>query len=243
VYALSLLRTKKVPEAKKELEAALQIDPKNGDALFVNARIAIGERDFKKAEGFLDTMRSSGHDGFNVRMLLAALAEAAKDKDKQRYHFEAAYRLDPSQAEPLKGLYDLAHEDNREGDALDALRKLAALEQHDKKVWRTLLEKLVAGKQWDEARKIGEGAIFVDVTGGATHTLYARALQEAKAHDKAAYELESALLCNMKEKEKATAHALLAQSLVALGKKADAQKHKDEALKLDPDNADAKAVP
>jgi cytochrome c-type biogenesis protein CcmH/NrfG len=35
---------------------------------------------------------------------------------------------------------------------------------------------------------------------------------------------------------------LLAQSLVALKRTADATKHRDEAVKLDPDNADAKAV-
>ena len=53
---------------------------------------------------------------------------------------------------------------------------------------------------------------------------------------------ETALLTNMKEKEKATAHGLLAQSLVVLKKTGEAAKHRDEALKLDPDNADAKAV-
>ena len=78
--------------------------------------------------------------------------------------------------------------------------------------------------------------------GAQTHTLYARALSATNAHDTAAFELESALLCPGKPPEKATAHALLAQELVALKRSPEAKKHLEEALKLDPDNADAKAV-
>ncbi|HEY8079858.1 MAG TPA: tetratricopeptide repeat protein, partial [Labilithrix sp.] len=87
-----------------------------------------------------------------------------------------------------------------------------------------------------------EGAVFVDVTGAPTHVLYARALAADNAHAKAAYELETALLGKLDDKQKASAHALLAKSYAALKKPADAKKHLDEALKLDPDNADAKDV-
>lgn len=241
--ALSYLRARKLPEGKKELEAALALDAKNPDAHFVAARLAIGEKDRARAEKHLDTMRANGHDGFAVRMLLADLAEAKDDAEAQRLHLEAAYRLDPSQSEPVKGLYDLAKKAKKEGDMFEALKKLAPLEQHDRQVWRMLMEKLVEGKQWDEARRVGEGAIFVDVMGGQTHALYGRALAAQNMHDKAAYEYETALTAGFKEKkDQATTHALLAQSLVALKRTADAQKHRDEAVKLDPDNAEAKAI-
>jgi cellulose synthase operon protein C len=240
--ALSFLRTRKLAEAKKELEAALAVDPKHGDAHFVSAKVALGDKDAASAEKHLDTMRAHGKDGFVIHMLLADIAESKEDKAKMRYHLEAAYRLDPSQIDPLKGLFDLAHAEKKEGDELDLLRKLTQLEQHDKKTWRMLLEKLVAQKAWDEARRVGDSAVFVDVTGGPTHVLYARALAAQNAHEKAAFELETALLTNMKEKEKASVHALLAQSLVALKRNADATKHRDEALKLDPESPEAKAV-
>jgi tetratricopeptide (TPR) repeat protein len=240
--ALSILRTGKHADASKELEVALAIDPKHADAHFVSAKLALGKKDAAGAEKHLDAMRSFGKDGFVVHMLLADIADGKEDKAKVRYHLEAAHRLDPSQTDPLKGLYDIAHEAKREGDELELLRKLAQLEQHDKKIWRLLLEKLVAQKQWDEARRIGDSAVYVDVTGGPTHVLYARALQAQGAHDKAAFELETALMTGMKDKEKATAHGLLAQSLVALKKTAEATKQRDEALKLDPENAEARAV-
>jgi tetratricopeptide (TPR) repeat protein len=240
--ALSLLRAKKLDDAAKELDAALAIDPKHADAHFVAAKLAIGKKDLAGAERHLDAIRAAGRDGFTIEMLLAEIAEAKEDKAKTRWHFEAAHRLDPSQLEPLKGLYDLAREDKREADELELLRALAKLDQHDKKVWRLLLDRLVARKEWDEARRVGEGAVFADVTGGATHVLYARALQAGGAHEKAAFELETALLTSMKDQEKASAHALLAQSLAALKRSAEATKHRDEARRLDPGCEELKAL-
>ena len=241
--AMALLRTRKADEAKHELDAALSIDPKHADAHFISAKLALGKKDAATAVKHLDTMRANGKDGFVVHMMLADIAEAKEDKTQMRFHLEAAHRLDPSQSEPIKGLYDMAHEAKNQADELVLLRELAQLEQHDKKVWRMLLEHLVAQKQWDEARKVGESAVFVDVTGGPTHVLYAKVLSQQGAHETAAYELETSLLCPAKDKpEQATREALLAQEYLSLGKKADAQKHKDAALKLDPDNADAKGL-
>jgi len=77
------------------------------------------------------------------------------------------------------------------------------------------------------------------VTGGPTHVLYARALMAENANEQALYELDTALLTNMPPKDKANAHALMAQVYTALKRPADAQKHKDEAQKLDPGSTEA----
>ena len=71
------------------------------------------------------------------------------------------------------------------------------------------------------------------------HEDYARALAATGAHDKAVFELESALACDPKPKDAATAHALLARELLALHRNSDAKAHVAEALKLDPQNAEA----
>ena len=242
VLALALVRSRKAKEAKAEIDAAFAIDPKNPDAHYVAAQLARGEKDLESARKHLDTMRSNGNDGYVIHSMLADIAEEQKNEVATRFHLEAAHRFDPSQSEPLKGLFDLASSSKREGDALAALEKLAQLEQHDRKVWRLLLDKLVAAKRWDDARRIGESAIFVDIMGLQTHSLYARALAATNAHDTAVYELETAVLCPGKPPEKATAHALLAQELVALKRNVEAKKHLDEALKLDAENAEAKNV-
>jgi tetratricopeptide (TPR) repeat protein len=82
----------------------------------------------------------------------------------------------------------------------------------------------------------------VDVQSADVHVGYARALAATGDHEAAAFELESALLCESKPPEKATAHALLARERLALGDPAGARTHRDEALKLDPENADAKGL-
>lgn len=240
--ALSMIATRKGKEAKAALDAALALDPKNADAHFVAAKLAAGTKDFAGAEQHLEAIRASGKDGYVVQSLLADLAEAKEDKGRMKWHLEAAHRWDPSQPEPLKGLFDLANEEKREGDALDALGKLAVLEQHDRKAWRMLLERLAKAGKWEEARRVGEGAVYVDILGGPTHALYARALAETGAHERAVYELESALATGMKGKDAAQVQAQMAKSLAALGKKPEATKARDEALKLDPENADAKAL-
>jgi tetratricopeptide (TPR) repeat protein len=70
----------------------------------------------------------------------------------------------------------------------------------------------------------------------------ARALSALGKHDKAAFELGSALVCDAPQKEIAEAHALLAAESLALHNPSEARAHRAEALKLDADNADAKAL-
>jgi tetratricopeptide (TPR) repeat protein len=237
---LSLLQSGKGKEAKAALEEALRLDPKNLDAHYLGAKLAEKEKNVALVEQHLQAMRAAGGDGYLVQLDLADVAEAKKDKAGMRFALEAAHRWDPSKSEPLKALYDLAKEEKRDGDALDLLRQLSKLEQHDPRIWRTLLEKLVEAKQYDEARKVGESAIYVDVLSPATHISYARALAAGGQHDRALYELDTALIAKLSAKEAGAAHSLKAQSLLALGKTAEARKERDEALKSDPQNAEAK---
>lgn len=243
VLALSLLRSGKGKEAKQTLAEALRLDPQNGDARFLAAKIAAKEKDYASARGHLDVIRKSGRDGYLVQYELAQIAEAEKDARALRHALESAHRYDPSRAEIVKAVYELAVEEKRKDDAFDALKKLADLDQHEPRVWRSLLEELVERKLWDEAVRRGESAIFVDVLHGKTHELYARALAATGRHAQAVYELDSALLCKGDPKQKAEQHALRAKSLAALGKADEAKKAQSEALSLDPENPTVRAAP
>jgi tetratricopeptide (TPR) repeat protein len=175
-------------------------------------------------------------------MALAEVADARKDHAGARAALEAAHRFDPTQVEPLRALYDLAAADKRDDDALSALREVARLDQHDRRAYRLLLQALVAGKHWDEARRVGQAAIYVDVESAPIHVDYARALAVAGDHAAASYELESALLCEEKPAERATTLALLAGERLALGDTAGARDRRNEALRLDPACAEARAL-
>jgi tetratricopeptide (TPR) repeat protein len=238
--AIALLHAHKAKEAQPELDAALKLEPGNMVAHYVAAKLSAD--DPAAARGHLEAIKSAGGDGFQVEMGLAELAGKKKDSAALRAALESARRFDPSQSEPLTGLYELATSEKRDADALDTLRQLAMIEQHDRGVWRALLQKLVDGKMWDEARKVGESALFVDVESPIMHTNYARALAAGGLHDKALFELESALVCEPKPKDAAAAHALMARELVALHRPAEARTHLAEALKLDPQSPDAAAL-
>ena len=233
------IREDKADDAKANLDKALKADPKNMRAHYLAFRFAENV-DAKQNE--LATIQSLGGDGYFVRSQLALLAKKKKDKDEYKKQLEAAYRYDPSQVDPLGNLFDIARDEKREADEVDILHKAAMLDQHDPKLWATLLKHLVDDKKWEEAKKIGESAMFVAIYDAHVHMDYARALAALGEHDRAVFELESALLCEPEAGDAATAHALEAESLIALGKKAEAQKQLDEAKRLDAQNDEIKNV-
>jgi tetratricopeptide (TPR) repeat protein len=236
-YAMALLRAHKLEDAQHEIDEALRLDPNDKNAHYLAYKMV--KSDLAKKEEHLRAIQKAGGDGYAVQLAFGDIAQDRKDKAGMRAAFVRANHFDPTQSEPLKALYDLAKEQHDDAGMVDALRKLAPLEQHDPRIWRMLLEKLVATKTWDEAKRVGEGALFVDIHGAPTHILYARALAATGANAKAMFELFSALLCNgIKKNEAASAHALLARLFTAQGDKAEAQKHLDEAKGLDPQNAD-----
>ena len=238
--ALALLHRAKAPEVKAEIDQALRLDPTNMMAHYVAAKLAAEDPGIAKVH--LDAIKSAGGDGYQVEMGLAELAEKRKDKPAMHAALDAAHRWDPSQVEAVVGLLKLAKDENRAADTLTALRELTMLDQHHRDAWTLLLQILVDTKQWDEAKKVGESAIFVDVESPHMHANYARALAGTGAHEKALFELESALACDPPPKDAATVHALLARELVALRRTSEARTHLAEALKLDPQNAEAAGV-
>jgi len=241
-YALALLRAKKPDEAKQEIAAALRVNPANLDAHFVAYKLASLAHDVEGEEKHLRALRVAGGDGYTVEMALAGLADAKHDAAAARAALQAAHRFDPTQADPLRALYDMDAAEKRDVEALDALREIARLDQHDRRAYRLLLGTLVDTAQWAEAKQVGASAIYVDVENAQIHVDYARALTATGEHDTAAYELESALLCEQKAPERATTLSLLAAERLALGDAAAARAHRDEALRLDPDNAAARRL-
>lgn len=215
--AMALLADGQGPEADATLAEALRIDPKQPDAHYVKLRLAMADKKWSEAARLVNKMIADGHDGYAVRMKAADLAEAQKDEARAKANLEAAARFDPTQAEPLQGLYDLAHRKKDAAGELAALRRLAAIDQHDRRVWRRLLEHLVDRGLWEEARQVGEGALFVDVANPEIHRLYARALARTGRFVSAVYELNSALLCKPKPDVAASIYRELAKAYEKLG--------------------------
>jgi tetratricopeptide (TPR) repeat protein len=240
--AIALLREQKTSDARAAALRALEVDPLDPDAHLLLAKLARAEGDGDAERRELALLARQGNDGYVVRMLLGQLALEKKDAAGAATNWRLAHEIDRTMVEPLGALYDLAHRAKRDDEALGWLKKAAALDQHDRKLHILLLKTLVESRLFGEAKQEGEVALFVDVENPAMHALFASALSETGDHARAAYEIESALVLSPPKAEQVSLHVRLAKEHLALGNRTKARAERDEALRLDPANADAQAI-
>jgi tetratricopeptide repeat protein len=232
--ARALLRRGRGDRAKAELLRALALDPTLADARFLDAQLVAHEQPVR-AVATLQKLIADGKDGYAVEMLLAQTL-GANDEASVKRALQAATRLDPSQASPFYTLADLAEKAGDSAGELEALRALGALEQHEPKVYQRLLDRLMQSGAYAEAAQVGEAAVFADVSGLTTHLLFGEALARTGKGERAQFELESATLCEGSAEDLAEAHAQLAESYAANGKRALSKKELTIARSLDPKN-------
>ncbi len=214
---LALLHAGKDAEGKAALEGALRIDPKDPDATYALAELALDDEKPDDAGRLLQSLVTNGHDGYTIRMKLAVIAKQKKDDKGVVASLWAAYHLDPTQSEPLAHLVEIFHKTRDGAQEMDALRKLVLLEQHDREAWDRLLEGLVARGQWQEAVKVGESTLFVDVANPEVHRLYARALARTGRWISAIYEYNSAIIAGAEPDSAAEIYRELAKAYDKLG--------------------------
>lgn len=220
--ALALMREGEGKRAEAELRLALGLNAKFADARFLSAQLAMARREPKVAERIVRSMLGDGQDGYEVQMMLAEIAEANQDAATRNAALLAARKLDPTQVAPLYGLLREAEQRKDAEASLGLLRDLVKLSEHDASVFRELLERLVARGELAEALAVGEGAIYVDITGFETHSAFASALEQSGDSKRAAFELESALLCDPEPAQRTEATKRLAALYKKLGRAKDA---------------------
>ncbi len=127
---------------------------------------------------------------------------------------------------------EIAHPRADDDAELVSMRRLAQLEQHEGKVYRRLLSLLVSKKAWEEAVKVGEAAVMADMEGFTTHRLFGEALAQTGDKERAAFELESATLCQAEAKDQAAVHQRLAEIYASVGRGRDAARARKKAQEL-----------
>ncbi len=241
-HALARLRAGDAKGAAAALGRARALAAEDPDVLWLDAQLALARDDRAAAERAVAALRRGGHDGYDVELLVAALAEARRDLGAMKAAFERAHAFDPLAAEPLGALADLARETKDRDAEIAALSALTAVEEHDAPAHQRLLRLLVDAGRWEDAVRVGRAAVFVDITGLLTHQLYAEALAGVKRHRDAVFELESALLCPGRPGELADVHAQLAATWLAAGDRAAAGRAAAAARALDPENGRLRGV-
>jgi tetratricopeptide (TPR) repeat protein len=227
--ALSLMAVGDERGANDALDLALKLDPKNALGLWLRAQFAKTGGDKAGARRALEALVAAGHDGYAIRMGLADTVDSAADR---RTALEAAHKLDPLEAAPLHGLLELASDAHDEDAELAVLRQLVLLEENDGEAYRRLLSLLLERHEYEEARRIGESAVYVDMESLKTHLLYGEALAASGAPKDAAFELTTALDCSGAPAEYATVHGKLADVLASLGDQKGAAQHQKLAAEF-----------
>ncbi|MFC1643126.1 tetratricopeptide repeat protein, partial [Myxococcota bacterium] len=235
-YGLGLLAAGKLVRAKSVMQQARQLNADEPDVLWLRAELAQVRRDFLEAEVALRELVAAGHDGYPVQMALGTVQAERSDSVAARDALQAAHRLDPTQAEPLVGMAEIARQIGDPAAELTALRALAGLDQHNADVYRRLLRSLVERELTAEAIRVGQAALYLDVLGLETHLLLAQALQREHQAKQARFELESAVLCHGEPKLKAEAHVRLARSYLQAGQRQRAREQLAQARRLQPDH-------
>jgi predicted Zn-dependent protease len=228
------LAEKQLPLAERLWAEARALEPNSADVRFLGARLAALNGRTPAALSELAALAQSGHDGYAVQMAVAELLDADAQPDTFRAALNRAHEQDPSQADPLRALWHLAQEQGDELEETRVLTELARIEERDVAVYRRLLELLIAHKSVAEALEVGAAAIYVDLEGARTHSLYARALALAGRAEDATFEFESAVLCPSPAEELAAAHLDFADFLRSRGRGARAAAERERALQLDP---------
>jgi Flp pilus assembly protein TadD len=209
--ALTLLRAGEGEAAEAALATARSIDARDPDVRFLSARLALSRGRPADALQELRALIAERHDGYEVQMLVAEAADATHDAPTRIAAVRAAAQFDPTQVAPLYGLLRDADERSDVDGALALLQRIAALSEHDAGLYRELLKRLVVRGDFAGAARVGEAAIYVDVTSFETHFAFGQALAKTGDKKRAAFELESALLCQAADESLALAKAELAK--------------------------------
>jgi tetratricopeptide (TPR) repeat protein len=234
--ALGALRDKQLPLARQSWAEAVQLDARSPDVIFLGARLAAAEDQDERALSELARLVQAGHDGYAVQMSLAELTLSQKQPQAARAALNKAHEYDPSQAEPLRALWQLAQQAKDETEEINVLKELTRLEEHEAPIYRRLLSLLVSRQAYAQAVEVGEAAVYVDMEGADTHSLYAQALAGTGKPDAAAFEFESALLTPSRPAELAAAHIAYAELLKSRGQTERAQAELGKARQLAPDH-------
>jgi tetratricopeptide (TPR) repeat protein len=240
--ALSKMQDGDGEKAAVAVQTALKLDPKNKKALFADAELKLAHGDAAGGKASLEALIAAGGDGYDARIRLAKLAVQAGDMADAEKQVLKAKQLDPERSEPYAVIGEAYFKHNREDDALHELEQYVMIEQMDYAPVKKLVTKLYGRKDWAKVRKYGEMALYINPEDPDLHVQVAEAHAQTGDPDGAIFEYQSALVADPPLSRPAVAQIGLAGAYLAKKDVANARKAIAEALKLEPDNADAKAL-
>ena len=226
-------------KASAAIDEALKLDPKQPIARYLRGEIALRTGDPAKARGIYEGLVAEGHDSFDLRVRLASIAQQegkAADVEKQLC---AAKRLDPERSYPYQELAELYKATGQTDKALAELEHYAFLEQMQIAPVKELVLGYAKKNAWAKVRTYGELATYINPADAEIMLLLAKAYLELADAKQALFTYDSTLLIKPPLRRPAVAHLGRTRALIKLGKKSDAKAALAQALKTEPENAEA----
>jgi tetratricopeptide (TPR) repeat protein len=220
-------------------KAALGLDPKQPIARYIQAEIALGTGDVATAKQLLTAMVEGGIDSFDLRSRLAQIAQNEGKPAEYEKQLCAAKKLDPERSYPYQALAQLYKRGGRTEEALAELEQFVFIEQMDLAPLKELILEYAKLGRWAKVRTYGEMALYISPADPDVLLNLGRAYLELGQHDRAIFTYDSALLVRPEIRRPALAHLGRARALAAQGKPKDAKAALAQAMRTEPENAEA----
>lgn len=186
-------------------------------ALFALSHLALKAGALPEAIARLAAILALGHDGYQLRMLLARAQRAAGERDQALRHLDAAIRLDPERHEAYALMAELSEQAGDLARRERALERWSFLDQHARAPLLPYLRLLEQRGDYARLRARAEAGLYLDPEQSELHRLLALALLHGGQAAAARAEVERALALARTPAEQA--RALEARALVMRGPK------------------------
>jgi tetratricopeptide (TPR) repeat protein len=226
-------------KASDAAKAALVLDPKQPIARYIVAEIAVHVGDGKKARAIYAELAADGHDSYDLRTRLAQLAQDDGDTAELEKQLCAAKKLDPERSYPYQALAQLYEKKGDMPRALAELETFAFLEQMDLAPVKKLVLEYQKLGNWAKVRTYGELATYINPQDVEVLLALGRAYVELGDGAKALYTYDTAAVANPPPRRPAIIQLGRAKAFIAMNKRADAKAALGQAMKTEPENAEA----
>ena len=235
--ALGHLYAGDADKADLSARAALQLDPKQPIARYVEAEVALHNGDAASAKQMFVSLANDGHDSYDIRTKLAQIAMTEGNTAELEKQLCAAKRLDPERSYPYQALAGLYRKQKQTAKMLAELETYVYLEQMELSPLKELVAEYAKLGTWAKVRSYGEMATYIQPADSEILMSLGRAYGELGDAPRALFTYDSVLM--MKPRRPALVHIGRARAFLVQGKKGDARAAISEALRVESGNAEA----
>jgi tetratricopeptide (TPR) repeat protein len=217
--------------ARTSAEKALAIDPRQQQAAFVVAKVALREGDPARAYDVLQNAFDARRPDPEALTLLAGLTLQNKAFARAESLLTLGVQRFPGAADWDAGLVQVYREAGRREELAGVLTRRALRDPDDLGMRMELARLTLDLKQYEAAAGWAAEAIDIDVTSPDAHAMLARSLSETGKAERAIEEYEVALRLDPGRSERQLA---LAKACAAAGRKDRARAEVEKLLAHDP---------